>query len=59
MGLLPEYRSKGIGTKLMGEILQRATACDFHRVELEVFEENAIAIALYRKVGFKEEGIKG
>lgn len=43
----------------MGEILQRATACDFHRVELEVFEENAIAIALYRKVGFKEEGIKG
>ena len=58
MGLLPEYRSKGIGTKLVTAILQRAAECGLHRVELEVFEDNAIAIALYRKVGFKEEGIK-
>ncbi|MGA2478477.1 MAG: GNAT family N-acetyltransferase [Spirochaetia bacterium] len=58
MGLLPEYRGKGIGTRLITEIMKQAAARGFHRVELEVFEENSAALALYRKVGFKEEGRK-
>jgi ribosomal protein S18 acetylase RimI-like enzyme len=58
MGLLPEHRGKGIGTRLMTEIMERAGARGLHRVELEVFEENSAAIALYRKFGFKEEGRK-
>jgi RimJ/RimL family protein N-acetyltransferase len=58
MGLLPEYRGKGIGTRLLTEILKQAAARGLHRVELEVFEENSAAIALYNKAGFKKEGRK-
>lgn len=31
---------------------------DFHRIELGVFATNTAAAALYRKVGFVEEGTK-
>jgi len=58
MGVLPTYRHKGIGTKLVHAALQKAKAYGLYRVELEVFEDNLAAIELYKKVGFNVEGKK-
>lgn len=51
------HQRQGVGTALM------AAACDFAdrwaqllRLELTVFVDNARAIALYRRFGFREEG---
>jgi ribosomal protein S18 acetylase RimI-like enzyme len=58
MGLLPNYRGRGLGTRLLSETLSGARAMGLERVDLEVFASNASAIALYRKFGFVVEGIK-
>ena len=58
MGLLPEWRGRGLGEKLLRQALQAADAFGFLRVELGVFAANTAAAALYRKVGFVEEGTK-
>lgn len=58
MGLLPEWRGQGLGERLMREALAAADAFGLTRVELGVFAHNARARALYRKLGFVEEGIK-
>ncbi len=31
---------------------------DLHKIELEVFPDNAAAIGLYRSFGFEEEGLR-
>jgi RimJ/RimL family protein N-acetyltransferase len=49
-------RRRGIGSALMEEALSWARAAGITKVELEVFPHNAPAIALYRKLGFEEEG---
>ncbi|MBR0828090.1 GNAT family N-acetyltransferase [Bradyrhizobium manausense] len=58
MGLIPEYRGKGLGEGLLRHAIEAADAFGFQRIELGVFATNAAAIALYRKAGFVEEGIK-
>jgi RimJ/RimL family protein N-acetyltransferase len=58
MGLLPPFRGKGIGANLMRRTLEAAKAFGFHRVELTVREDNANAIALYKKIGFAKEGVQ-
>jgi RimJ/RimL family protein N-acetyltransferase len=58
MGLLPEWRSQGLGARLLREGLAAADAFGYLRIELGVFAGNARAAALYRKAGFVEEGIK-
>jgi len=57
MGLLPQFRSQGIGTRLIRPVLAAARTAGLHRVELTVRETNASAIALYRKAGFAVEGL--
>jgi ribosomal protein S18 acetylase RimI-like enzyme len=47
MGLLPEYRGKGHGTKLITAVLADARRAGISRVELAVHADNARAIALY------------
>jgi RimJ/RimL family protein N-acetyltransferase len=49
-------RRRGIGSALMDEAMKWARASGVTKVELEVFPHNAPAIALYRKLGFEEEG---
>lgn len=52
-----EYRGKGLGTKLMAEILKEAEKNlkpEIKMVRLSVFPENKIAQNLYKKFGFKE-----
>ncbi len=55
MGLLPDYRGRGIGRRLLDELLERSP---FERVELSVFADNTAAISLYEKAGFVHEGVK-
>lgn len=57
MGLLPEFRCQGLGTKLITTTMAAAHDNGMVRIELTVHANNQPAIALYKKVGFKEEGI--
>ncbi|MRX73932.1 GNAT family N-acetyltransferase [Bacillus lacus] len=53
------YRNKGIGRKLLSELLRWAEENPFiEKVTLGVFSTNINAISLYKKLGFKEEGRK-
>ncbi|MDB5542539.1 MAG: putative acetyltransferase [Devosia sp.] len=58
MGLLPPFRGQGIGADLMQRTLAAAKAFGLHRVELTVRQDNANAMALYRKIGFATEGVQ-
>ncbi len=58
MGVIQEYRRKGVGTRLMARAIKRAKEIGLEKIELEVFESNTGAIELYRKFGFREEGRK-
>ena len=53
-----DQRRRGIGSALMEEALKWARSAGITKVELEVFPHNAPAIALYRKLGFEEEGTR-
>jgi RimJ/RimL family protein N-acetyltransferase len=50
------HRRRGIGSALMEEAFKWARASGITNVQLEVFPHNEPAIALYRKLGFEEEG---
>jgi len=56
MGVIPSYRGKGIGSLLLKEVIAMAKARGLEKVELEVYEGNSGARALYKKFGFVEEG---
>jgi RimJ/RimL family protein N-acetyltransferase len=58
MGLLQPFRGQGLGTRLIRHTLDAARAAGMSRVELSVHENNANAIALYKKVGFVIEGLQ-
>ena len=57
VGLLPEFRGKGIGRQLMQRTIEAAFAFGLTRIELTVREGNANAIALYKSLGFEIEGL--
>jgi RimJ/RimL family protein N-acetyltransferase len=50
-------RRQGIGTALMEEAVKWARGSGITKLELTVFPHNEPAIALYRKLGFREEGL--
>ena len=58
MGLLPEFRGQGLGGRLIRQTLAAARVFRLNRVELSVRENNAGAIALYKRVGFEIEGLQ-
>ena len=58
MGLLPEYRGRGIGERLIRAAIEAAREAAFERIELSVYARNARAAALYRRVGFAHEGTR-
>ena len=58
MGVLDNYRGKGIGIALMRATLAQAKKAGFKRVELTVREDNLRAQGLYTKIGFAVEGVK-
>jgi RimJ/RimL family protein N-acetyltransferase len=57
MGVVPAHRGRGRGSRLIEAALARAHAADFVRIELDVYEDNAPAIALYERTGFVREGV--
>ena len=58
MGLLPEYRGRGLGERLIRAAVAAASAAGFERISLSVYGRNTTAMALYRKVGFTLEGTR-
>jgi len=58
IGLLGEYRGRGLGEKLMLMTLEAAHRFGLSRVELSVRHDNVRALGLYRKLGFEVEGRK-
>jgi len=58
MGIVPSYRGRGLGLKLINATVAQARKEGFVRIELFVHADNARAIALYDKVGFVREGVQ-
>lgn len=57
MAVLPDYQNKGIGKQLLAAMSDLAfNWLAIRRIELEVYTDNARAIALYEKAGFVIEG---
>lgn len=54
----PKYRRKGIGSLLLGEMINYAEMNSKQLITLEVRVSNYGAIKFYQKFGFKEIGIR-
>ncbi len=50
------WRGKGVGGALLAVAIDWARGAELHKLMLEVFPHNEAAIALYRKLGFEQEG---
>jgi RimJ/RimL family protein N-acetyltransferase len=58
IGILEEYRGKGIGTDLFRNVTKWAINHNISRLELTAVTQNEAGIALYKKSGFEIEGTK-
>jgi [ribosomal protein S18]-alanine N-acetyltransferase len=58
MSVLPEARGKGAGRMLVETLIEHARSLGAHKIELEVWTDNARAISLYATTGFEVEGLK-
>ena len=56
VAVLPEYRGKGIGTRLFGAVIDAVKAKGVTAMTLEVRPSNEPALALYDRYGFKAAG---
>lgn len=58
IAVLQEFRKKGVASKILSEIINIAKekCCEF--ITLEVRESNTSAINLYKKLGFKQMGMR-
>lgn len=54
----PQYRGNGIGSKLVESLINNSNSWYINSLTLEVRATNEIAQNLYKKYGFKEEGIR-
>jgi len=59
MGMLPAFRSRGLGSLLLDRLIRWAKQVpELEKINLNVISTNERAIGLYRKFGFEEEGRK-
>jgi ribosomal protein S18 acetylase RimI-like enzyme len=60
LGMLVDaaWRGRGVGTALLAAAIAWARERGLHKLCLEVFPTNAPALALYRRAGFVEEGLR-
>jgi ribosomal protein S18 acetylase RimI-like enzyme len=60
LGMLVDaaWRGRGVGSALMDAAIAWSRERGLHKLSLEVFPANTTAIALYRKYGFAEEGLR-
>ena len=54
----PNYRGIGVGSKLVESLIDNSTSWYINSLTLEVRATNEVAQNLYKKYGFKEEGIR-
>jgi ribosomal protein S18 acetylase RimI-like enzyme len=57
MGLIPEYRGQGLGSKLLSSVIEHSKQFGLEKIELNVYTSNTSGIALYKKFGFEQEGL--
>jgi putative acetyltransferase len=58
IGVADDLNGRGIGTALMQTLIEAADKwLDIRRIEIAVFHDNAGAIRLYERHGFKREGL--
>lgn len=53
MAVAPLWRRRGVGDRLMRLLLAEAERIGVRRLQLEVLDENATAISLYTRLGFR------
>ncbi len=58
LGVLPQYRHKGLGRQLMDFAFDYVKQLDAERISIGVINENEILKTWYLDYGFKETGIK-
>jgi len=58
MAILKDYRGISIGAALTKAGIAWAKDAGLHKLHLAVFSTNTAAIALYKKLGFVEEGLR-
>jgi len=58
LGVHPTWRRRGLGTRLIQQVLSTAKAKSAAKVILEVRAANHAAQALYRKMGFQAVGLR-
>jgi putative acetyltransferase len=58
MAVMPEARGTGGGRMLLDHIVEHARTHGCHKIELEVWVDNARAISLYATAGFEVEGLR-
>lgn len=56
MGLLPEYRGRGLGLSLLTAIVSAGWNYGLTRIELLAYGSNTLAISMYERFGFQHEG---
>lgn len=52
-----DFQNDGLGTAMLSRLLDLAEKDGQHRVTLHVVADNKIAVPLYKKLGFKAEGL--
>lgn len=50
------YRGRGIGTRLLGELIARARAQDYHVLIGAIDSQNAVSVNLHKRFGFQHCG---
>jgi len=58
MAILREARGRGGGRALLAAVQDHARSTGAHKISLEVWTDNARAIALYAAAGFQVEGLR-
>lgn len=58
IGVSPNWQRAGLGTGLVQGLIRAARRGDAKRLFLEVAADNGPALALYRKLGFVENGLR-
>ena len=58
IAVCPEFRGRAIAQNLMTLLISNLAANGVHKLSLEVRASNTPAIALYRKLGFSQVGLR-
>jgi len=58
VAVLPDYRRRGLATKLLKHLFKRCAKAGINNFTLEVSVSNTAAIGLYAAHGFEEKGLR-